>query len=119
MAAHYTRVAPTQYPEAMHLNLLEYLWPQGLQVAPHALNMAYDKVSGYEPIPVEQAGEQLDTGYVPASALSYDDTVGGLLFFFCELPYIAYLSDQVIMRPRAHMLIKHARNNRWAWPHIK
>ena len=55
-----TLVVPAAYPEAMNLNLLEYSWAQGLQLALHSLRLAIDNVAGGEALPLEVAVEQLD-----------------------------------------------------------
>ena len=43
------------------MNLPEYAWAQLLQVALYSLRLAFDNVSGYEPISIEKAAEQLDS----------------------------------------------------------
>ena len=60
MAAPYTLVVPTQYLEAMNLSLPAVSWALGLRVALPSMKLAYDNVSGYEPMSLEKGGEQLD-----------------------------------------------------------
>ena len=59
MAASYTLTVPVAYPEALHVNLPEYPWAQGLQVALLALRLACNNATAYALMPLEQAVEQL------------------------------------------------------------
>ena len=53
----YNLAVPAAYPEAYNMNLPKYSWAQSLQVALHSLRLAFDSVSGHDPISLEEVAE--------------------------------------------------------------
>ena len=55
-----TLVVPVAYAEALNMSLPEYSWAHGLQLALHALRLAFDNVAGSECITLPEIAQQLD-----------------------------------------------------------